>query len=339
MHFDVLDDGPLVMKAPQNELDEWMSRGFETRIQKYGHNLFLYCPTSYPHKIDAHQITNPANFVSLSITGTNCSLMCKHCEGRFLKGMESTMTPSSLFARCQEVSQLGGEGVLISGGSDSRGHVVLDRFLDTIFNIKHELGLKVVVHTGLVDEPTAQRLGSIGIDAAMLDIIGNTKVSKDVYHISDGPSNMDNSMKILHDFGVPLVPHLLVGLDYGRLSGELEAIQMISQYNPEAVVIIALNPIRNTPMEKASPPTPEAIGRIMTVTRLGIPDSPLLLGCARPLGKHKIVTDKFAIRSGANGIAYASQEGFEYAKELGLNPIFRDVCCSLAYQMIGTDVS
>jgi uncharacterized radical SAM superfamily protein len=72
----------------------------------------------------------------------------------------------------------------------------------------------------------------------------------------------------------------------------------------------------------------------MSVARLGFLDIPILLGCARPMGQHKIDTDKYAIRSGINGIAMISQEGVDFARVQGLEPTFEDVCCSLAYQTL-----
>jgi uncharacterized radical SAM superfamily protein len=244
--------------------------------------------------------------------------------------MESTITPESLFDRCQEIKTMGGEGVLISGGSDSKGYVPLERFTDAIQRVKSELDLEVVIHTGLVSEETAQGLAEAEIDAAMLDIIGDERVSREVYHIEDGPRKMRHSL----DIGIPTVPHVLVGLDFGKLAGEVEALDLIAQGNPAAVVIIALSPLRRTPMEGVNPPTPEDIGRIMTVARLGMKEVPILLGCARPMGNHKIETDRYAILSGANGIALISQEGVEIAGENGLNPVFLDVCCSLAYKTL-----
>jgi uncharacterized radical SAM superfamily protein len=229
---------------------------------------------------------------------------------------------------------MGGEGVLISGGSDSKGYVPLERFTDSIQRVKSELGLEVVIHTGLVSEKTAQGLANAKIDAAMLDIIGDERVSREVYHIEDGPKKMRNSLDILEELGVPTVPHILVGLDYGNLAGEVEALDLIAQGNPAAVVIIALSPIRKTPMEGVNPPTPEDIGRIITVARLGMKEVPILLGCARPMGKHKIETDQYAILSGVNGIALISQEGVDFARTKELKPVFLDVCCSLAYKTL-----
>jgi uncharacterized radical SAM superfamily protein len=145
---------------------------------------------------------------------------------------------------------------------------------------------------------------------------------------------MRQSLDILEEHKIPTVPHVLVGLNYGKLGGEIEALQMIAEGSPSAVVIIALSPVRKTPMENVTPPSPETIGRIMTIARLGFPDIPLLLGCARPMGQHKIDTDMYAIRSGVNGIALISQDGVDFARERGLEPSFEDVCCSLAFQTL-----
>jgi uncharacterized radical SAM superfamily protein len=248
--------------------------------------------------------------------------------------MEPTLTPENLFKRCTDVKNRGGEGVLISGGSDSKGHVPLDRFTEAIGRVKSELDLKVVVHTGLVSPKTAELLGNAGIDAAMLDVIGDADLAERVYHLKDGPRQMERSLEILNGHGIPTVPHVLVGLNYGKLAGEIEALDMIAQNSPAAVVIIVLFPVRNTPMEHITPPTPRQVGKVMTVARLGMEKTPVLLGCARPKGKHKIQSDLYAIRSGANGVALISQEGVEAAYAAGLELVFADVCCSLAYQHV-----
>ena len=322
MSFDIIDEGHAVLKVSSDEFEEIMKVGLDQRLSIYGNGLLCYSPTAYPYEIKDHTQVGPHNFVSLSVTGTSCSLKCEHCDGRLLKGMESTITPENLFDRCQEIKTLGGEGVLISGGSDSKGYVPLERFTDSIQRVKSELNLEVVVHTGLVSEKTAQGLAEAQIDAAMLDIIGDERVSREVYHIEDGPRKMRHSLDILEELGIPTVPHILVGLDYGNLDGEIEALDLIALGNPAAVVIIALSPLRKTPMEGVIPPAPEDIGRIMTVARLGMKEVPILLGCARPMGNHKIATDKYAILSGVNGIALISQEAVDFARENGLKPTF-----------------
>jgi uncharacterized radical SAM superfamily protein len=330
--FDFLSEGTTILNASTSELKGWMNQGFRERQDVFGKELLCYSPTAYPYKIRDHKQVSPSNFVSLSVTGTSCSLKCEHCDGQLLKGMESTITPETLFERCKQIKRHGGEGVLISGGSDSEGYVPLERFGDAIRRVKTELELEVVVHTGLVSEETAQYLSEAQIDAAMLDVIGDERISREVYHIKNGPEKMRRSLDILESLDIPTVPHVLVGLDYGKLGGELEALEMIAQGSPSAVVIIALSPIRKTAMEGIEPPTPDDIGRILTIARLGMKETPLLLGCARPMGQHKIDTDMYAIESGTNGIALISQEGVDMARNMGLEPVFLDVCCSLAYK-------
>ncbi len=334
MSFDILNDGRLILKSSIDEFDQWLYKAFQSRLNSFGRELVCYSPTAYPYQIKDHKQVRSNNFLSLSVTGTSCSLNCEHCDGRLLKGMEPTLTPESLFECCQEIKNQGGEGVLISGGSDSEGHVPLERFGKAIGRVKNELDMQVVVHTGLVTPETAYQLAAAGIDAAMLDVIGDDDVSSKVYHISDGPQKMRRSLDILEEHKIPTVPHVLVGLNYGKLKGEIEALQIISEGFPSAVVIIALSPVRKTPMENVTPPSPDSIGRVMTVARLGFPNIPILLGCARPMGQHKIDTDKYAIRSGANGIALISQEGVDFAGAQELNPVFEDVCCSLAYRTL-----
>ncbi len=332
--FDILTDGASVLKEPHDTLDNWMQDAFMVRLNRFGTDLLCYSPTAYPYRIDDHQPANRLNFISLSVTGVSCSLNCEHCKGRLLKGMEPALTPQDLYDKCRMIKDTGGQGVLISGGSDSKGHVPLDRFVDTIASVKRNLGLQVVVHTGLATRSLVESLASANIDAAMLDIIGDADVAHRVYHLENGPERMKETLLLYHEYGVPTVPHVLVGLDYGKLHGELEALDMISQTSPTAVVIIALSPLRNTPMAHVNPPAPVDIARVLTIARLGMPDIPLLLGCARPMGPHKIETDKFAIRSGVNGIALISQEGVDFGRDLGLIPRFADVCCSLAYQHV-----
>ncbi len=332
MSFDFFTDGISILQASSNDLEVWMSEALNSRRITFGNELLCYSPTAYPYRIRDHEQVSSVNFVSLSVTGTACSLKCEHCEGHLLKGMESTITPETLFERCKQIKSLGGEGVLISGGSDSEGYVPLERFGDAIGRVKSELNLEVVVHTGLVSEQTAQFLAEAQIDAAMLDVIGDERVAREVYHIKDGPKKMRHTLDILESLNVPTVPHVLVGLDYGKLGGELEALEIISQGSPAAVVIIALSPLRKTAMEGVVPPMPEDLARIITIARVGMRETPLLLGCARPMGQHKIDTDMFAIKSGANGIALISQEGVDFARSVNLKPVFLDVCCSLAYK-------
>ncbi len=199
--------------------------------------------------------------------------------------------------------------------------------------------MTVVVHTGLVDAPTAEMLADVGVDAAMMDVIADDVVAREVYHLENGAAIVRESLTLLRSSDVRVVPHIMVGLYFGRLRGEIEALSLVGEFSPAAVVIIVLSPLRHTPMEGLSPPPPESVGRVILAARLGFPSIPVLLGCARPLGVHKRATDEYAVRAGVNGIAYASEAGVETARSLGLRPVFIDVCCSLAFEHVVTSGS
>ena len=331
MAFSIMNDGPELLRVSREELEPFMTRALQKRRERFGNEILFYSPTSYPYRVNEHAVLNPYRFVSLSVTGGACSLRCEHCMGRYLDGMQPATTPEEVIRRAQLAKANGGTGLLISGGSDSQGRVPLKQFGEAIRMIKTQLEMQVVVHTGLLDETTADILQKAHIDAAMLDVIGDDRTAREVYHLNNGTERTRQSLRFLQERHIPFVPHVLVGLNRGRIVGELSALDMIAGRRPAAVVIIVLNPLPHTPMSDVKPPSPETVGRIITIARLGLETAPLLLGCARPMGTHKVETDRIAILGGVNGIAYVSQEGVELAEELGLRPKFIDECCSLAH--------
>jgi uncharacterized radical SAM superfamily protein len=207
-------------------------------------------------------------------------------------------------------------------------------FIPTIKRAKDELGIDIVVHTGIVYPETAKALGEAGIDGAMLDIIGSDETLRQIYHLDKSVDIFDDSMSYLEDYGVPYMPHIIAGLHYGELIGEANAIKMIAKHEPNSVVVVAFMPLDRTPMQDITPASPMDIARVILATRLAIPEKPLILGCARPLGEHRRITDKLAIDAGVNGIAYPSDEGYEYAEEKGFTLSFADQCCSLIERVL-----
>ena len=128
------------------------------------------------------------------------------------------------------------------------------------------------------------------------------------------------------------MPHVLVGLHYGRLKGELHALKMIANYEPLAVVVIAFMPIRGTVMEKVAPPAPSVIAKVIVAARLMMPSVPLALGCMRPKGAHRAETDVLAIKAGINAIAFPSKKAIKLAESLGYEVSFSSLCCSQVFE-------
>ncbi|MEM3021909.1 MAG: radical SAM protein [Candidatus Bathyarchaeia archaeon] len=275
---------------------------------------------------------SPLSFPSISITGTRCALSCKHCGGRLLRGMIPAGSPEELLAVCEGIKERGGIGCLISGGCDRGGSVPLAGFLEAISRIKRDLGLKVVVHTGIVGKGVAEGLGRAGIDAALIDLIGSAEAIREVYGLEASPSDYERSLRLLREHGVPIVPHILVGIHYGRPSGELEALRISSECGPQALAFIVLTPIRVTPMESAAPPSPSEVAGLISAARSALPDVPLALGCMRPKGSHRAELDVLAIRAGVDAIALPSSSAIDLAKSMGIEIRFSKTCCSLVHE-------
>jgi uncharacterized radical SAM superfamily protein len=248
--------------------------------------------------------------------------------------MVSAPSSEELFDVCTKIKEDGAVGCLISGGCLPDGSVPLDSFMDVIAKIKKNLGLTVIVHTGVIDFSTAKRLKNAGVDAALIDIIGSDETIHKVYNLDVKVEDYDKSLKAFHDVGIPFVPHVLAGLHYGELRGEFEALKIIAKYSPSAVITIAFMPIRGTAMENVPPPEPEDIAKVLVSSKLLMPNTPTVLGCMRPKGEHRKRTDLLAIRAGVNGIAFPVEEAIQLAESLNLKISFSSLCCSQIFENI-----
>ena len=323
-------DAETVWRMPKKELVSLIESG---AIPNRTGKIRFYAPSFVYYKSKYFR-SSPNAFPSISITGSSCALKCKHCNGKVLDTMVPAMTPEALFSLCVNFKKDGAVGCLISGGCLPNGSVPIDNFIDIIAKIKKELGLTIVTHTGVIDFSTAKRLKGAGVDAALIDIIGSNETIREVYRLDVNVADYERSLRAFHSSGIPFVPHVLVGLHYGKLKGELESLKMISKYSPSAVIIIAYMPIRGTPMENVSPPEPEDIVKILVSARLLMPETPLVLGCMRPKGEHRKRTDMLAVRAGVNAVAFPVKEAIQLAESLKLEISFSPICCSQIFQDI-----
>jgi uncharacterized radical SAM superfamily protein len=323
-------DAETVWQMPTDELVSLIETG---SISNRTGKIRFYAP-SFVHYKNKYFHSSHDAFPSISITGSSCALKCEHCNGKVLDTMVSAMTPEGLFDLCTQLEKNGAVGCLISGGCLPDGSVPLGNFIDAIAKIKKELNLTVIVHTGVIDFSTAKRLKDAGVDAALIDVIGSDETIRQVYHLDFSVADYERSLRAFHDSGIPFVPHVLVGLHYGELKGELEALKMISKYSPSAVITIAFMPIHGTPMQNVNPPNPEDIAKILVSARLLMPETPLVLGCMRPKGEHRIRTDMLAVRTGVDAIAFPVEEAIQFAESLKLETSFSSFCCSQIFEDI-----
>lgn len=297
-------------------------------MRKQGQIIF-YAPGLKRYETEEFTQKTPQNFLPISVTGRECALNCNHCGGQLLRHMRAAVTSEKLLETCRKAASTGTKGVLISGGCDVSGRVPLEGFFDVMREIKKGLGLKIFVHSGLVDDTQAQGLSLAGVDTVLIDIIGSDQTIREVYHLQACVKDYDASLQALSQRRIPIMPHIVLGLHYGRLIGEKTALEILSQYSLKALVIVILTPFIDTPMENVTPPPVEAVADFFQEARACMPSTPVILGCARPMGEYKQTVDKLAIDAGFDGIAFPAEGAAAYARSKGMETVFMESCCGL----------
>ena len=304
---------------------------FDIRKENFSDEITFYGPGLKPHSTSEFS-GSMKEFVSISVTGNNCALNCEHCNTKMLDNMLDLLTfDGSLFDMAKSLQKKGAKGILVSGGSDIRNQVPLLSHIDDMKRIRAELGMVIRVHPGLPNEETCDALADVRVDGVMLDIIGDQETITDVYHLDAKPSDYEAVLERLQHHKIPAIPHIVLGHYFGKMNGEWAALDMIKKYPPKILVLVILLPLTGTGMEGVIPPSMEEIGGFFETARLSLPSTPILLGCARPLGNMKIDIDKSAINAGLNGIAFPSEGIVGYAQEKGLEPSFINACCGVTW--------
>jgi uncharacterized radical SAM superfamily protein len=316
-----------LLRSDDAMLMEFIEDARKISHRNFGRRIQFYAPSFISYKTNNHKPSSNA-FPSISLTGSSCSLKCKHCEGIVLDSMFAATSPTKLLQLGKELKHKGAVGCLISGGCLPDGSIPLEPFIDTIRRMKKDLDLTILVHTGIISKESALMLKEAGIDAALIDVIGSNETIKEIFNSDATVNDYSESLHALRQAGIPTVPHVLTGLHYGELNGEINALEIISQNEPSAVIVIAFMPIHHTAMENVAPPSPSMIAKILVATRVMMPNTPVALGCMRPKGTHRVKTDVLAVKSGVNAIAFPTAEAIRFAESLDYQISFSNYCCS-----------
>lgn len=267
-------------------------------------------------------------FVNLSVTGEACACRCDHCNGKLLQSMIATPTPLEMRRVVDHLQDMGCRGILISGGANSHGEVPLLPFMDSIAYASQK-GLRVLVHSGIINRETAMDLKAARVDQVLMDVIGDRDTIQQVYHLDQRPEDYLRAMLFCREADLNIAPHVVIGLHYGQIRGEIQALKMIQQAQPETIVVVILTPSCGTAMEGLKPPALTEAGEVIAKARTMNPDIPITLGCARPSGQYKREIEIQAVDCGVNGIAYPHEATIAYAQSKGLQTMFSEECCSL----------
>jgi uncharacterized radical SAM superfamily protein len=301
-----------------------------------GGRIDFYTPTFKAYATSELASCGKNDWPAVSITGGECKLQCDHCKAKVLAPMIPARTPEALWRVASEQVALGAHGMLLTGGSNHRNEVEYDPFYPVIQRIKQaHPGFKIALHTALVDRDGARRMEDAGVDVAMMDVIGAQDTITQVYHLRRSVDDFERTLDYLVSTRLKVVPHIVLGLHYGRFLGEWRALEMVQRYRPSAVVLVVVMPFYAPPDRPFAVPSSAEVGRFFMDARSALPDIPLLLGCARPAGAAKAEIDGYAVMAGLNGIAHPADGMVELAVRLGRPVRVAPTCCSVG---VGGDI-
>jgi lipoyl synthase len=318
----VQDAMTMAHTPPNDEL--LFEQAFQKTRANHGTDLTFYLPGMIRYE------NQRGRYPAISLTGNRCELQCEHCKGRLLGPMIQVTEPDALLEKGIYLQKRGAHGLLLSGGSDRQGRLPWSKYADAIRKTAETTGLFLSAHVGFPDLETCRQLKKSGVRQALLDVMGDEETASEVYHLR-GLRTVRDALESISQTGLQLAPHIVVGLHYGRIKGEEEALQMLSRYNPEALVFVVLTALKGTPMAGIKPPSPLEVARLIAKARLLMPQLPISLGCERPRNKEGIELEKLALRAGITRMAVWSEEALEEASRLGLRPRFQSTCCSVDF--------
>lgn len=302
-----------------------------SRASRPGRGINFYTPTFKAYASSEILSCGKSAWPAVSITGGACKLQCDHCKAKVLEPMIPATTPEALWRVVNEQIARGAKGMLLTGGSNHRDEVEYGPFLPVVRRVKDaHPGFRIAIHTALVDAVMARAMQDSGIDAAMLDVIGAQDTVSQVYHLRRPVEDFERSLETLVATSMKVVPHIVIGLHYGRMLGEWRALEMIARYRPAALVLVVVMPFYAPAARPFATPSSREVGRFFLDARAALPDLPILLGCARPAGRAKLEIDAYAVMAGLEGIAHPAEGSVELALGLGREVKVTPACCSIA---------
>jgi len=270
------------------------------------------------------------SFPSFSITAGACGLNCDHSRAEILKPMLAATSPAMLDRKVRHlIATQDLQGFLLSGGSNRRNEIPYERFYPVVEGLKRDFPhLNIAIHTALTDEAGARAMAAAGVDTAMMDVIGADETIREVYHLDRPVADFEATLAALTATRMKVSPHIVIGLHYGRVLGEPNALDIVSRYPVEALVLVVVMPFYAAPGLFAVPDAGD-VGRIFGEARRRLHDRQVLLGCARPPGLHKRAVDAYAVMAGLDGIAFPADGVVGVARAIG-RPFHQEhACCSI----------
>lgn len=279
---------------------------------------------NFPPVVTFHR---PVSTWSVSVTGGQCALRCAHCGGRFLKHMLPWDSFRRRLAAAGPAGRPAATSCLVSGGCDRHGRVPFHAYVEELRALKRTRALRFNFHTGLAGEKEALLLKGLA-DVVSFDFIGDDLTIGNVLGLSKSVEDYAAAYRALRAH-LPVVPHICIGIEGGRINGEYRALELLGEMGVDALVFIVFMSVPGTVLEDKSPPPLDEVVQLLAHARLRFPDISLHLGCMRPGGRYRRLLDYWALHCGINHLATPSRGATAEAERLGLAVNHRKECCVL----------
>lgn len=292
----------------------------------------------------------PGSFLNISITGSDCKLNCSHCKTQLLKEMHFVADPESFeyfISAKMKTCEL--KGILISGGFDRNGKLPLKKYLNSIKKVKNAYPkLKIYAHVGFVDQDEAKAIKNSRIDCVMTNIIASRNAINSVYNLANStPEDYYDTLKNLKKYKNRTAPHILIGLDFGKIKSEYEAVKQVAKIGADSLVFIAVKKLNkridfvnnnNYNHNPINDKTDESLNNIISnenevislvsFARNLLPNIPITFGCAKPMTKKRGQLEIDLLNIGIDVIAFPSNETINYAISNIIPFRFEETCCA-----------
>jgi uncharacterized radical SAM superfamily protein len=254
--------------------------------------------------------------------------MCQHCKGKLLQRLISATTFEELEKKALKLHRRGAKGILLTGGCDERGSVPIKNMIPAIRKLKEKTDLIIIAHTGFITLEEAELLKDSGLSGIGFDVMGDMDAVREVYGLHVSEKEYIDSLRAISNSGLSVFPHVCVGIHFGKMGGELHALEMISSIAPSTIIITGLMPVAGTPMERIKP-LPSDFEKVIKKAIEMFPQTPIVLGCAHSSGKDRALIEKIALLCGISGIAAPTTGTIGFAGENGYEIKFYGTCCGL----------
>ncbi len=339
--------------------------------------------------ISKYYKNKPNSFLNISLTGPNCQLLCKHCKGLLLKDMidisyfdmfnsnirlQDTKNNSLKKQGVKEIKYLNQyiKGVLFSGGFDKNGQLPLDnntiekiKYIQKNIKTKINKDAKFYMHLGFISQEQVQTLKQLDLDGVFVNVIFDEYVIRNIYNLKDKTAkDFYENIKILKKINLKVSPHIIIGLNEGKINKEFETIEKLSELNIDSIVFAVAKNLYKThnftsfstalninKQDFTNENTDEKqayqnlnlinkqfnlinqyISRIIEIfnyAKKTLPSVSITLGCARPPGIFSENLEIKLLKNAINVISFPSDNTIQYAIDKKYDFKFEELCCAL----------